>query len=120
GLSGGQVGDLGEVVCQDSVSSPDPGSFGGVDHGAVPSVAAFQVADSAFAAGPPFHVFAERALSFLGLASLAGLALAGNRHVADAEVVEVVVDAGFAVAAIGGHGARLAAGAFDDAFDRGS
>src|SRR4051795_5478031 len=91
-LSGGQDGDLGEVVCQHSVSGPDPGSFGGVDHGAVPAVVAFEVTDPTFAAGPPFHVFAERGLSFDGLSSLRRSALAGDHDVPDAEVVKVLID----------------------------
>jgi len=55
---GGRGGDFGQVVGSDSVSGPDPGAFGVVDHAAVPSVVAFEVADPAFAAGlnrPEFH-----------------------------------------------------------------
>jgi hypothetical protein len=38
GRLGGQGGDLGQVVGEDSVSGPDPGVFGAVDHAAVPSL----------------------------------------------------------------------------------
>jgi hypothetical protein len=119
GWSAGQGADLDEVVCEDSVSGPDPGSFGGVDHGAVPSVAAFEVADAAFAAGSPFHLPPERSLSFLGLSGLAGFAPARNDDVSDTEIVQVIVDACLAVAAVGGHRSRLPSGAADDAFDSG-
>src|SRR4051794_911741 len=119
GLSGGQGGDLGEVVGQDSVSGPDPGSFGGVDHGAVPAVVAFEVTDPALAAGSPFHGAAERALSFDGLSSLRWSALAGDHDLPDSEIVEILLDTGFAVAAVGGHRPWLLAGPFDHAFDRG-
>ena len=74
------------------MSGPDPGSFDGVDPGAVPAVAAFEGADPAFAAGSPFHVSAERSSVFVGLSGLAGSAFAGDHDVADAEVVQVVVD----------------------------
>jgi hypothetical protein len=46
------------------VSGPGSGTFGAVDHAAVPSVVAFEVADPAFAAGSPFHGSAEPSLSF--------------------------------------------------------
>jgi hypothetical protein len=101
------------------VSGPDPGSFGGVDQGSVPSVAAFEVADAAFAAGSPFHLPPERSLSFLGLSGLAGSALSRNDDVSDTKIVQVIVDAGLAVAAVGGHRSRLPSGAADDAFDSG-
>ena len=54
-----------------------------------------------------FTCLPERSLSFLGLPGLAGSALAGNDDVSDAEIVQVIVDAGFAVAAVGGHRSRL-------------
>src|SRR4029450_8599913 len=98
---------------------PDPGAFGAVDHAAVPSVAASEVADAAFAAGSPFHVPPERSLSFLGLPGVAGSALARNDDVSDTEIVQVILDAGLAVAAVGGHRLRLSSGAADDPFDSG-
>ena len=48
-VSAGQGADLDQVVGQDSVSDPDPCAFGGVDPAAIPSIAAFQAADPAFA-----------------------------------------------------------------------
>ena len=46
------------------MSGPGSGTFGAVDHAAVPSVVAFEVADPALAAGSPFHGSAEPSLSF--------------------------------------------------------
>jgi hypothetical protein len=40
-----------EVVGEDAVSGPNPGSFGAIQAAAVPSVPAFETADPAFAAG---------------------------------------------------------------------
>jgi hypothetical protein len=76
-------------------------------------------ADPAFAAGAPFHGLPEASSSFLGLSGLGGSAFAGDDDVADTEVVQGVVDAGFAVAAVGGYGPRLAPGPSDNAFDGG-
>src|SRR3954464_15053514 len=56
---------------------PDPGAFGGVDHGSVPAVAAFEVADPSFAAAPPLDVSSEGSSSFVGLSGLAGSGFAG-------------------------------------------
>jgi hypothetical protein len=77
------------------------------------------VADAAFAAGSPFHLPPERSLSFLGLSGLAGSAPARNDDVSDTEIVQVILDAGLAVAAVGGHRSRLPSGAADDSFDSG-
>jgi hypothetical protein len=48
-----------------------------------------------------------------------GSAFAGDHDVADAELVQVVLDAGFAVAAVRGYRAWFPAGAFDHPFDSG-
>lgn len=85
----------------------------------VPSVSAFEGADSAFAAGSPFHGASERRSVFDRPSGLRGFASAGDHHVLDPEVVEVVFDLLLAVAAVGGHGAWRAAGALDDPLDRG-
>ena len=116
--SAGQGADLDQVVGQDSVSDPDPCAFGGVDPAAVPSIAAFQAADPAFASGSPFQVPPECLPVFLCLPGFGGSAFAGDDDVADAEVVQGVVDTGFAVAAVRGHGARFAAGAPGHPLDR--
>jgi hypothetical protein len=100
------------------VSDPDPCAFGGVDSAAIPSIAAFQAADSAFASGSPFQVPPECPPVFLCLPGFGGSAFAGDDDVADAEVVQGVVDTGFAVAAVRGHGAGFPAGPLDDAFHR--
>ena len=92
------------------MSGPDPGTFGtfgAVDAAAVPAVAAFEVADAAFAAGAPFDGAAERFSVFLGAARLGRSALARDYHVLDTEVGELLVDLGFAVAAVGGDRARV-------------
>jgi hypothetical protein len=47
--SRGEGSDLDEVVGQDAMPGPDSGSFGAVDAGAIPAVAAFEGADAAFA-----------------------------------------------------------------------
>src|ERR1700677_242343 len=101
-VSAGQGADLDQVVGQDPVSGPGPGSFGAVQAGAVPSVLPFECADPAFAAGPPFDGAPERGAAFVGLAGLAGFALAGDGHVADPECAQVVFDELLAVAAVGG------------------
>src|SRR3954463_3331774 len=110
GLSGCQRADLDQVVGQDPVSDPDPGAVGAVDPGSVPAVVAFQCADPAFDAGPPFHGSAERSSVFLGPAGCGGFALAGNDDVPHAQVAQRVIDALLAVAAVGGDLARWSAG----------
>jgi hypothetical protein len=77
------------------MSDPGSCSFGGVDPAAVPSVAAFQAADPALTAGSPFQVSAKRSSVFFCLSGLGGSAFAGDDDVADAEVVQGVVDALF-------------------------
>src|SRR4051794_31941259 len=111
--SAGQGGDLDQVVGQDGLSGPDASTVEAVETGAVPAVAAFEAADPALAAGAPLDGSAERRSVLGGLAGLTGSALAGGDDGADSEVVQVVLDAGLAVAAVGGHGARAAAGAGD-------
>jgi hypothetical protein len=99
------------------MAGPDPGSFDGVDSGAVPAVAAFEGADPAFASGSPFHGAAEGWSVFEGLSSPGASALAGDDDVADAEVVQGVVDVLLAVAGVGGDDPRRSTGASVDAFD---
>src|SRR3954470_20708272 len=118
GRLAGQDGDLDQVVGQDPVSGPDPGAVEVVEAGAVPAVLPFEGADPGLATGPPLHCSAERPAVFVGLASLAGSALAGDHHGPDPELLQVVVDAGLAVAAIGGHGPRTPPSPGDDPPDR--
>jgi hypothetical protein len=75
-VSAGQGADLDQVVGQDPVSGPGPGSFGAVQAGAVPPVLALESADPAFASGPPLDGFPERGPAFGGLARRVGFALA--------------------------------------------
>src|SRR3954471_24264923 len=105
-----QRGDLDEVVGQDPVSGPDPGPVEVIEAGAVPPVLPFEGADPGFAAGPPLDRSAERPAVFVGLAGLAGSTLAGDHHRADAEIVQGVLDAGLAVATVGGDGPRAPPG----------
>src|SRR3954465_8699754 len=103
--------DLDEVVVQDCLSGPDACSVEAVEAAAVPAVAAFEAANAALAAGAPLDGLAERRAVFEGLSGLAGAALARDDDGSDAEVVQVVLDARLAVAAVGGGRARAAAGA---------
>jgi hypothetical protein len=73
----------------------------------------------ALAAGAPLHGSAERPAAFVGLAGVAGSALAGDHNGAHAELVQLVLDLCFAVAPVGGDHARPAPGAADDSPDRG-
>src|SRR3954454_13845173 len=91
---------------QDPVPGPDTGSFKVVQACTIPPVASFEGADPGFAAGAALDGSAERAASFVGLAGLAVLALAWDDHGAYAELAQLLVDFGFAVAAVGGHRAR--------------
>lgn len=59
-MSSGQAADLDQGVGEDAVSAPGSGSGQGGQFGAVPSVAAFEVVDPAFASGSPFDLGAER------------------------------------------------------------
>jgi hypothetical protein len=61
-----------------------------------------------------FQGSAERRSVFGGPAGRAGSALAGDDYVPNPEVVQGVLDAGLAVAAVGGHDPRPAPGAADD------
>src|SRR3954470_5971851 len=117
GRLAGQDGDLDQVVGQDPVSGPDPGPVELIEAGAVPAVLPFEGADPGLATGPPLHCCAERPAVFVGLAGLAGSALAGDHHGPNAEIVQIVLDAGLAVAAIGGDGPRAPPGAGDDPAD---
>ena len=62
-------------------------------------------------------MLAERRPVFLGLSGLARFALAGNNNVSDPEVVQCVINACLAVAAVGRDGTGFASGAGDDTFD---
>lgn len=73
-----EAADLDEVVGEDAVPGPDPGSFGAVDAGAVPTVVSFEGADAAFAAGAPLDCSSERWPLFFGAPGLGeGLPLRG-------------------------------------------
>ena len=71
-VSGGQCGDLGQVVGQDSLPGPGFRSLKAVHAGAVPAVCAFEGADAAFASGSPLDGSAEGSASFQLLSGQAG------------------------------------------------
>src|SRR4051812_47346448 len=98
---------------KDGLAGPDPRPVEAVQAGAVPAVAAFEAADSALATGAPLDDSAKGRAVLGGLTGLAGSALAGDDDGPDSEVVQVVLHAGLAVAAVGGNGVRVAAGAGD-------
>jgi hypothetical protein len=77
----------------------------------------FEVADAAFASGSPFDEVAELASAFDGSSGLAGLAFSRYGNGFHTDRVQVVVDAGFAVAAVGGDGGRYVAYALGDTGD---
>lgn len=114
-----EAADLDEVVGEDAVPGPDPGSFGAVDAGAVPTVVSFEGADAAFAAGAPLDCSSERWPLFFGAPGLGGSAFTRYRDRTYTEVVQVIFDAFLAVAAVGGDGAGRASGACGDPSDRG-
>ena len=107
--SAGQGRDLGQVVGEDAVAAPDGGSVLAVEAGAVLAVAAFEVADPPFAAGPPFDEPVEAAAVLDGLASWRGGGLAGDYDGPYTEFSQVALDGGLAIAAVGGDRARHAA-----------
>ena len=119
GLSRCQGGDLHKVVGEHAVSAPDGGAFAAVDSAAVPLVAVFEVADAPFAAGAPLDEFAEGGPAFVALPDRSGSAFSWNGNGFDAEIVEIFVDGGVAVAAVGGGLSWGAAGALGDPSDRG-
>ena len=106
----GEGTDLDQVVGQDAVYGPDPGAFGAIDAGAVPAVAALEVTDPACAASAPFDDAAERSSVFFGPSRRGRFAFARNYHSGHTEVGELLIDLGFAVAAVGGDGAWRASG----------
>src|SRR5690349_14174292 len=115
----GEATDLDQVVGQDAVSGPDPGAFGGVDAAAVEAVAPLERADPAFTADAPLDGSPEGRSVFGGSPGRAGFAFAGYHDRAHPQVVQGVLDTFLAVAAVGGDGARCAAGALGDPRDRG-
>lgn len=118
GGSGCQGPDLDQVLGEDPVSAPDPGAVDAGDRAAVPAVSAVEGADSAFGAGSPCDQSAERSLVLVLAPGGGGFGLAGEGDAGDAELVEVVVDAGFAVVTVGGDRLGWHAGAVLDPLDR--
>ena len=75
-----------------------------------PGKPAFEVTDAAFAAGSPFDDASEGVSMLFGAPLFGRFALAGDHHVFHAEVGELVVDLGFALAAVGGDRAGCLSG----------
>lgn len=85
----GESADLDQVVGQDAVAGPDPGSFGAVDADAVPAVATLEGADAALAPGAPFDCSPERGQAFAGSSGGAGVARAGDHAFARSVAAEM-------------------------------
>src|SRR6266508_742153 len=116
--SWGQRRDLDQVVGEHHVSAPGSGALDRGQFGAIPSVAALDVADPALRPRPPFDLVAEGPSMFELAAGCAGFALARDGDAVHPELVQVAFDLGFAVAAISGDRVRRAPGAAGDPFDR--
>jgi hypothetical protein len=71
----------------------------------------FEVTSGLHSAGSPFDDAAKRVSVFFGSPCLRRLALAGESPRFDTKLGELVVDFGFAVAAVGGDGAQCASAA---------
>jgi hypothetical protein len=50
-----QCGDLDQVVIEDAVTAPDPGTVEPVNPRPAPTEVSFEAADPSFASGSPFH-----------------------------------------------------------------
>src|SRR5689334_15122977 len=85
------------------MSAPGTGAGQPVQEGAVPAGSALEVGDAAFAAGAPLDQGAEGSSALDGLTGWAGWSLAGDDNGPHAEGVQVGLDAGLAVATVGGH-----------------
>src|SRR5215213_6653831 len=115
---GRQGGDLHEVVGEDSLSAPGGGAVAARDAAAGPAVAVFEVADAAFAAGSPLDEPAEAWAVFGGPPGRAGLPFSRYGDGSHADLAQVVVDSGLAIAAVGGHRAGHRADSVADPPDR--
>src|SRR4051812_15583736 len=70
GWSLSELGELGDVVGEDSVSAPDPSAGVTAQAGAAPAEITFEVRDAAFASGAPLHCGDEHVFAFDALACL--------------------------------------------------
>jgi hypothetical protein len=86
--------------------TPNPSAVDAVHQGAVPAVAVFEMADPPLRAGAPLHQPPEASGVLVGLAGGAGCALSRDRDLGDAQLAEVGVDPGLAIAAVGGRRLR--------------
>lgn len=70
--------DFHQVVRENAVPGPDPGTVDAIQAGAVPPVAVPEGADPPFTASAPFDPCAERGSAFVPLPRRPGLAFSGN------------------------------------------
>lgn len=96
------------------MSGPDSGALGAVDVGPIPAVAAFEGADSAFMAVASLDGSPKRGPVFGGSSGLGWFAFARYHDRAHTQVVQVVLDAFLAVAAVGGDGGWCAPDSLGD------
>src|SRR5829696_2935994 len=97
-------------VSEDAVGAPGSGASEAVDAGAVEPEVASDAADPSLTSGAPSNHLAECS-PVLDLASGGRrLALGRQRDVAHTGGTQIILDARFAVAAIGGHRSRRASG----------
>jgi hypothetical protein len=115
--SAGQGADLDQVVGEGPAPAPDRGPLSGVQVGAIPAVASFEVADPSLRSGAPLEQLMEAAAVLDLLAGCGGSGLAGDRHGAHAALEQVTLDGWLAVAAVGGDRAGRAAGPAGDPLD---
>lgn len=70
--------DFHQVVCENPVPGPDPGTVDAIQAGTVPPVAVPEGADPPFTAGATFDQCVERGSAFVPLPRGPGLAFSGN------------------------------------------
>jgi hypothetical protein len=78
GRSSLEFGEFEEVVAEHAVAAPDAYTGISAQSGAAPRPVAFQVGDTAFASGAPFHDLDERVGVFDGGSCLGGFPGAGK------------------------------------------
>jgi hypothetical protein len=97
-----------------TVAAPDASALDAVHPGAVPPEAVLELADAALAAGAPLDQPAEATLALDRLAGGTGAAAARDGDPGHTQDGQLLVDAGLAVATVGGHRPRHLPGPGDD------
>ena len=112
GVGGDEGADLDEVVGEHAVAAPGSCAVESVEAGSVEPEVAFGAADPSFASGAPSdHLVGTLGGSRSGGARAFGLPLRWQHDVAHPGGAQVVLDAVFAVAAVGGDRAWCPPGA---------